>query len=315
MAGMARLLPAGGPEMTGPDDATVHPTVPAGTRTARSTVADPPVTCSIDGCDRRPVARSWCRRHYNQQWKQGLDPLPDTTDRPPHVCDEHDPGSRRCYAIHSCRCHACANANSAYERDRQKQAAYGRPRTVDAADTRQRINELRKAGIGLRTIAADTGLNRGNLRRISEGDSDRVHARVAVVIERYTPDHGRYIAVDQELGGHLAALKTRHTWAELEQVTGISHSTLFNLHKRRAATTVQTRQQILDTPIVCVDCGRPSMAGGLRCSLCFQQQATPAKPTGCGTEAGAAVHRRAGTPVCQPCRQAASRAARLRRPA
>jgi hypothetical protein len=28
-------------------------------------------TCTIEGCDKRHVARGWCRRHYNQWYKHG----------------------------------------------------------------------------------------------------------------------------------------------------------------------------------------------------------------------------------------------------
>ena len=97
-------------------------------------VAEPatPMTCKEPGCERPTVARNWCRKHYNQQWKKGLDPLPPKPGRPPHGCTDHPAGTRRCYSLCRCRCAACTRANSTYERQRQKQAAYGRPVTVDA---------------------------------------------------------------------------------------------------------------------------------------------------------------------------------------
>lgn len=269
--------------------------------------------CTVEGCDRRPVARGWCRRHYNQQWKKGLPPLDvDPADRPPHTCDTHEP-SRVCYSRCACRCHACTTLTSRYERQRIKEAAYGRPRMVDATDTADRIRHLRKAGIGLRRIAEDTGLNRGNLQRLAAGRSTRVSARVATVIERYTPDHGRYIPIDRDLADHLAALKNRHTWDELADITGLSNSALWNLHHQRTATTPETRSQIMSVDVGCVDCGQPSMAGGLRCHSCFQTVATPRRPTGCGTEAGYTAHRRRSETPCTRCREAHSAAQQQRK--
>lgn len=54
----------------------------------------------------------------------------------------------------------------------------------------------------------------------------------------------------------------------------------------------------------CQDCGAPPLAGGRWCLPCFQSRANPKAPTGCGTDAGYAAHRRAGTDPCQACRDA-----------
>ena len=54
----------------------------------------------------------------------------------------------------------------------------------------------------------------------------------------------------------------------------------------------------------CEECGEASLAGGRWCLRCFQAHAAPRKPTGCGTDAGYAAHRRADTDPCSSCREA-----------
>lgn len=50
--------------------------------------------CSIDGCSSKPLARSWCSKHY-YRWKRNGDPLA-TTRTPPMASDATEKVCPRC---------------------------------------------------------------------------------------------------------------------------------------------------------------------------------------------------------------------------
>lgn len=87
-----------------------------------------------------------------------------------------DHGTRTRY-IGGCRCEPCTVANRLYARERERRQArirYGieQPppeRHTDATEARQHLAWLRTKGIGLRTVAARTGLSRTTVQQIASG--------------------------------------------------------------------------------------------------------------------------------------------------
>jgi hypothetical protein len=89
-------------------------------------------------------------------------------------------GTRTNY-VKGCRCEPCTLANRVYERERDRHArrvAYGievpQVRFVNAKETREHLIWLQSIGIGLRTVAKETGLGRTALTEIRKGITRRV---------------------------------------------------------------------------------------------------------------------------------------------
>lgn len=72
----------------------------------------------------------------------------------------HRHGSSTCYVHCRCRCTECVTGNSARERTRARQKAYGRYDNglTDSAPVIAHIATLRSAGMGYKTIAARAGI-------------------------------------------------------------------------------------------------------------------------------------------------------------
>lgn len=80
------------------------------------------------------------------------------------------PHGRTKYVIEKCRCGVCRAANREYMRWLNKQHAYGRPRYVDAEPARLHIEQLMAAGLGLKRIAALSGVPQGGLSKLMYGN-------------------------------------------------------------------------------------------------------------------------------------------------
>ena len=99
-------------------------------------------------------------------------------DRTPKPClhkvAEHRHGTRACYVLDKCRCEPCAAANAATERQRARLSAYGRWQPyVDAAPTRAHVEKLRAAGMGLKQVAAVSGVPHGGIAKLMYGEPRR----------------------------------------------------------------------------------------------------------------------------------------------
>lgn len=116
-------------------------------------------------------------------------------DRTPKPClhkiAQHQHGTYVCYTADRCRCLPCATAASEYERKRERDAAYGRQRLVDAEPVRQHVRDLAAAGIGLKTLTRLSGVTHGSLWKLMYGrtrpdgtrtPSARVRAEIAAKI-------------------------------------------------------------------------------------------------------------------------------------
>lgn len=97
----------------------------------------------------------------------------------PHT-PPHRHGTRAAYVKDRCRCGPCTAANRRAEAERARARAYGcwQP-YVDATAARRHVQELRTAGIGLRRIAAVSGVSYGSLAALLYGDrrTDRAPSR------------------------------------------------------------------------------------------------------------------------------------------
>lgn len=120
-----------------------------------------------------------------------------------HACYVHgpNPGS----TPGGCRCADCSLANSLYERDRQRGTA---PAYVGATRARNHIEELRQAGVGLKTIAKRAGVSHGALSKLIYGDrtrgrgpSKRIRQSTEAAILAVTP-------ADAAPGGKIPASRT-----------------------------------------------------------------------------------------------------------
>lgn len=84
-----------------------------------------------------------------------------------------------------CRCGVCTEANTRYQRERGRQLRRPDGRWgpwVDAARVAERIEELSRSGVGVRTIAAAAGVATSTVSRIRSGGVRRVRAPVATAI-------------------------------------------------------------------------------------------------------------------------------------
>ncbi|MGH9249434.1 MAG: hypothetical protein ACRD0W_07970 [Acidimicrobiales bacterium] len=89
-------------------------------------------------------------------------------DRTPKPCRHkqarHVHGTYACYVLDRCRCGPCSRANTGYESDRTRAQAYGRwDGLVDAEPARAHVRELAAAGMGLKRVAAVSGVAHGVL--------------------------------------------------------------------------------------------------------------------------------------------------------
>lgn len=95
-------------------------------------------------------------------------------DRTPKPClhkrANHQHGTNACYHLDNCRCTPCSRAAVAYDRQRSRNTAYGRwqPYT-DAQPVRDHVNALKTAGMGLKTIAKNSGVAHGALWKLMYG--------------------------------------------------------------------------------------------------------------------------------------------------
>lgn len=94
-------------------------------------------------------------------------------DRTPRPClhkrANHQHGTHACYTLDQCRCLPCSVAKTEYERDRARRIAYGRTGMVDAEPIRAHVRALGEAGVGLKRIAALTGVSSGALTKLVYG--------------------------------------------------------------------------------------------------------------------------------------------------
>ena len=133
-------------------------------------------------------------------------------------------GSYAKYVLEKCRCEECTGANRAYERRRAR--ARSRPDEVwlpyvPAAPARRHLEKLRKAGVGLRTIAALSGVSHGALSKIVYGDRKRGREPS----RRIRPETlAAILAVDVEVARGAQRVPAGPTWARLDELVAAGYT-------------------------------------------------------------------------------------------
>lgn len=164
---------------------------------------------------------------------------------------KYDHGTHACYTLDGCRCKHCKVAAAEYEHRRVKDNAYGRRRLVDADPIREHVAMLREHGLGLKTIAARSGVPHGALWKLVYGAPDRksrsrnVRAATADKILAVTPAD---VADGARVPGKQTRARIRDlraagaTWAELGEQFGMDGSNAFALANRKTvqASTART---------------------------------------------------------------------------
>jgi hypothetical protein len=205
---------------------------------------------------RRHSCERASRLRQEQEARQARAAAVDRTPKPcRHVRAKHQHGTHAGYALDGCHCWPCTNANTAYERNRNRQAVYGRWQPyVDAEPVRQHVQALMAAGMGWRRISAASGVPTGVMHRLLYGarrdDGTRTPSR------RVRPDTARRLtAVRLDLAGGVPvdATGTRRRlqalialgWARAEfaRRLGVTPANFTGL-MHRGQVTVRTQRKV-----------------------------------------------------------------------
>lgn len=136
-----------------------------------------------------------------QAFPRGLRPVAELAAGRPH-------GDRLRY-LAGCRCDECRQANSSYERERQKARATGDWNGIVSAEAaRRHIKKLSRQGVGRRAIQAATDIADTILSEIRSGKRQRIRARTERLI----------LAVTTEMRGDAALVSAGPAWALIEQL-------------------------------------------------------------------------------------------------
>jgi hypothetical protein len=200
-----------------------------------------------------------------------------------HACDRHPGPSRACYSAHRCRCFGCRVANANYEYDRQRRNASGRSDLVDAAPVLEHLEQLRRAGVGRRQIAAAAGVSPTVLQKLLR--TERPTRRV----RRDTAD--RILAVDPTDAADGARIRARRTWVLVEEMlrtgwtrrdiarrlTGNADTLALQLGRRRVTAANARKVARLHADwiygrLTCSTCGGP-VSRGWDCAGCAKAAA------------------------------------------
>lgn len=115
-------------------------------------------------CDRWKAKRAKARRHADRM---------RAVDRTPKACThpkaQHQHGTNAAYVLDFCRCRPCTTASSEYNSQLVRDAAYGKARLVDAGPAREHVRTLMAANMGLKTVAARSGVSHGALSKLIYG--------------------------------------------------------------------------------------------------------------------------------------------------
>ena len=128
--------------------------------------------------------------------------------RTDHTCQVHEPGARACYGTHSCRCRACTDAATRWQRHYNHARAHGARLTVDATPIAQHVARLLAVGMTQDDIAEAAGVTRGTVRNIRRGRVQRVSHVTA----------GRLLAVKPRSAGGHAEVSARGTARRLQSL-------------------------------------------------------------------------------------------------
>lgn len=158
------------------------------------------------------------------------------------------------YGYHKCRCIPCATANREYYRST---AHLTRTRKwADAEHARQRILQLRAAGVSIETMADLCAVHASTLRFILSGPGGRTVRRVlASTLDSlnaisYRDIAGRAVTKNTRIDGERPRLQTMALTAagwcpeDLSELSGVGRQTFSRL--LRGFTTTEEMRQMID---------------------------------------------------------------------
>lgn len=124
-----------------------------------------------DYAKRKHSCEKWTAKIAGQERRAARLAKVDRTPKPCHHKEaDHQHGTRACYVLDVCRCYPCSKANVAAEADRTRQKAYGRyDKYVDAEPVREHVRTLGAQGMGLKRVAAASGVSTGTLSKLMFG--------------------------------------------------------------------------------------------------------------------------------------------------
>lgn len=124
----------------------------------------------IHSCDRHRAREASKARRLAREAAVDKTPKPCLHKRAQHV---H--GSHACYVLDRCRCTDCTAANTAYERNRMRQHAYGRfgSKWVSSAPARAHVQHLMSQGLGLKRVVEISGYSQGAMTKLVYGSKGR----------------------------------------------------------------------------------------------------------------------------------------------
>lgn len=125
-----------------------------------------------------------------------------------HTCYVHGPD--RSESGKGCRCEPCRKANSEYERQRARRVE---PAYVAAGMTRAHVRDLMAQGVGLKTIAKQSGVSHGALSKLIYGDPRR-GTKPSKRIRPTTRD--RIMAVAPSHAADGARVDATRTWQHID---------------------------------------------------------------------------------------------------
>jgi hypothetical protein len=118
-------------------------------------------------------------------------------------------GTRAKYVVEKCRCQPCTIANRLYARERdrtERRIAYGIESPpvifIDATETREHIQWLRKVGIGRRQIHATSGVALSTIQKIGSGQLLKIRPKTA----------DRILAVGRHRAAGGTLIDAKPTW-------------------------------------------------------------------------------------------------------
>lgn len=202
------------------------------------------------------LRRHSCKRHHERVERAARTNARLNADGPTRPCqhnDRHAHGTHARYVLDACRCRACRDASAAYERRRYRDIAYGRPRLVDATESREHIHALQAAGMGWKTIATAAGVGHNVVGKILYGDprrnmgpSKRVRPDTAAKILAVKPGPLSGVVVDGT--GTVRRLQALSSlgWTSPQLANRIGHSpaNFTKLVHGRRDTTIATRDAV-----------------------------------------------------------------------
>lgn len=119
---------------------------------------------SKHSCEHWRAKRAKARRHADRM--RAVDRIPKACTHPKA---QHQHGTNAAYTLDKCRCWDCTAACSEYNTRLKRETAYGKARLVDAEPVREHVRSLMAASMGLKTVAARSGVAHGALSKLIYG--------------------------------------------------------------------------------------------------------------------------------------------------